>query len=102
MQWLRWRAGEMHHLEAPEANLSAPAAEVGTAIIERVAEFDEHVQGHEQTEDVLATSIVNQGFNGNERPAGRKSVVRQADEMHFLFEIPVVENHAHRDDVGFR
>jgi hypothetical protein len=58
----------VNHLEASEANLRAPAAEVGPGIIERVAEFDEHVQRHEQTEDVLAAGIVNQGFDGDKCP----------------------------------
>jgi hypothetical protein len=50
---------------------------------------------------VLTAGIVNQGFNGNERAAGRKGIVSRADEMHLFFEIPVMQDHAHRDDVGF-
>src|SRR5215510_12573900 len=93
-------AGKVNHLEALEADLRAPTAEVGPRIIERIAEFDEHVQGHQKAKDVLAACIVNEGFDGNKSAAGRKSVVSQADEMHFLFKIPVVEDHAHGDDVG--
>ena len=55
----------MHYLEALEANLRAPAAEVRPRIIECIAEFDEHVQRHEQTENVLAARVVNQGFDGD-------------------------------------
>jgi hypothetical protein len=63
----------MHHVEALEANLGAPAAEVRPRIVERIAEFDEHVQRHEQAKDVLTAGIINEGFNGDERAAGRSA-----------------------------
>ena len=52
---------------------------VGSAIVKRIAEFYEHVQGHEQTEDVLAARIVDEGLDGDERAAGREGVVSRAD-----------------------
>ena len=52
------------------ANFRAPASEVRARIVERIPEFDEHVQRHEQTEDVLAAGIVNEGFDGDERASG--------------------------------
>ena len=91
----------MHHVKALKTGLRAPASEVRPGIVERIAEFDEHVQRPEQTKDVLAPGIVNKGFNRDQRAAGWKSVVSRADEKPLLFEIPVVEDHAHRDDVGF-
>jgi len=65
----------MHYLEALEADLSAPAPDVGPGIVERIAELDQHVQRHEQAEDVLAAGIVNECFDGDERAAGREGVV---------------------------
>src|SRR4051794_15070507 len=91
----------MDHLEPLEANLRAPAAELRAGVVERIAEFDKHVQGHEQTENILAAGIVNEGFYGYERAARRKGVVDRPDEMHFLLKIPIVEDHAHGDDIGF-
>src|SRR5947209_19925341 len=44
------RACEMDHFEALQAYGGTPAAEVRSVIIEGIAEFDEHVQGHEQPE----------------------------------------------------
>ena len=41
----------MQHLEAPEANLGTPASEVRAGIVEGIAEFDKHVQRHEQAEE---------------------------------------------------
>ena len=38
----RW-AGEVEHFEALEADFAAPFFEIGGRIIERVAEFDQHV-----------------------------------------------------------
>ena len=70
--------------------------------MERIAELDEHVQRQEQTKGILAAGIINEGFDHNESAAGREGVVGRADEVHLLLQIPVVQNHAHRDDVGLR
>ena len=37
------RASEVEHVEALEADFAAPFLEIGGRIIERVAEFDQHV-----------------------------------------------------------
>ena len=90
----------MNDFEAFEADLAAPFAEVRTGVIKGVAEFDEHVERHQQALDVLAAGVVDERFDGHERAAGRQGVVGRADEVHLLLQIPVVQNHAHRDDVG--
>jgi len=59
----------MNHLEAFEANLLGPLAKIRPRIVERIAEFDEHVQRHEQTENVFTPRVVNQGFYGDKRAA---------------------------------
>src|SRR6266849_4676762 len=92
----------MNYLEALEANLRAPLAKICPGIVERIAEFDEHVQRHEQTEDVFTARVVNQGFYGDKGAAGRKGIVGRADEVQLLLQIPVVENHTHGDHVRFR
>jgi len=58
----------MQHLETLEADLRAPSTKIFSTIVERVTEFDQHVQGHQQTKEVLTSSIVNKSFNGDERP----------------------------------
>jgi len=58
----------MQHLEILEADLSAPSTKISSTIIECIAEFDQHVQGHKQTKEVLTSSIVNKRLNGNECP----------------------------------
>src|SRR5215472_1526109 len=95
----RW-PGQMNHLEALEADLGAPEAEVGARIIEGVAEFDEHVERHQQTKNVLAAGIVNKRLEGDESAARRQRVISSANQLHLFFQVPVVKDHAHGDDVG--
>ena len=92
----------MDDFEMFEADLATPLPEVRTGIIKGVAEFDKHIERHQQPLDVLAAGVVNQRFDGYQRAAGRQSLVRGADEVHLFLQIPVVQNHAHRDDVGLR
>src|SRR6266436_5470996 len=92
----------MNHLEAFEADFLAPLAEIRAGIVERIAEFDEHVQRHEQTENIFTARVVNQGFYDDKRAACRKGIVGRADEVQLLLQIPVVENHTHGDHVRFR
>ena len=62
-------AGEVDDFEAFEADLATPPPEVCTGIIKGVAEFDEHIERHQQTLDVLAAGVVNQRFDGYQRAA---------------------------------
>jgi len=69
------RPGEVHNLEALEADVTAPSAEVRARIIKRIAEFDEHVEGHQESLHILAAGIINQRFDGDECAAWRQRVV---------------------------
>jgi len=71
----------MNNLKAPETNFPTPPPKIRPRIVERIAEFGEHVQRHEQIEDVLAASIVNQGFDGKQRAAPRQGIVGRAGEF---------------------
>ena len=51
---------------------------------------------------VLPAFIVDKRFDCHQRPAGRQCIVCRADQMHFVFEIPIVQDHAHRDQVRLR
>src|ERR1041384_1368784 len=75
-------AGEVNDFKAFEADFAAPLAEVRARIIEGVAEFDEHVQRHEQTLHILAPRVINQRFNGHQCAAGRQGVVGRTDGGH--------------------
>lgn len=59
----------MDDFETLESDFAAPFAEVGAGIIEGIAEFDEHVQGHEKSLDVLAPRVVDERFNRHQRAA---------------------------------
>src|SRR5580765_168535 len=48
------RACEVDDFKSFEPGFAAPFAEIRAGIVERVAEFNEHVQRHEQALDVLA------------------------------------------------
>lgn len=98
----------MDDLELPEPRFAAPAAEVGAGVVEGLAELDEHVEGHEEALDVLAAGVVDEGLDGDEGAAalrlaqggGGEGVESGLDEVLLFLEVPVMEDHPHRDDVG--
>lgn len=92
----------MNDFETFEANFATPFAEVSPGIIKGIAEFDEHVQGHKEALEIFAAGVVDKRFDGNKRATRRQGIVGRADEVHLFLEIPVVEDHAHCNDVGFR
>src|SRR5438093_11848911 len=51
------RAGQWNHFRATEAHGPAPSEEVGCREVERIAEFDQHVEGHHESEDVPAACV---------------------------------------------
>ena len=71
-------------------------------VVERVAELDQHVQRHQEAEGVLAAGVVDEVLDRDERAARGQRLVRRADEVLLLLEVPVVQDHAHRDDVRAR
>ena len=58
-------AGEVDGFEAAEAGVFAPILEIGGGVVEGVAEFYEHVEGHEEAEGVFAAVVVDEGFYGD-------------------------------------
>ncbi len=82
----------MQNVEALEAGFPAPAPEVRACEIEGVAELDQHIQGHQQPKDVLASVVVDQVLDGNQRTAVRQGRVSRPDQMLLLLEVPVVED----------
>ena len=54
----------MKNFEALETNVPAPLAKISAGEIERVAEFNKHVERHEQTEDIFAAVVIDERFNG--------------------------------------
>jgi hypothetical protein len=90
----------VNHFEALEAGLAAPLAEVRAGKVERVAELDQHVQRHQQAEKILAPPVADQGFNRHQRSAGRQRFECRPDQVHLFLQVPVMQDHAHRDDVG--
>src|SRR4051794_34065706 len=90
----------MDNVKAFEPYLATPLAEIGPRKIESITEFDEHVQRHEQTEHVLAARIIDERFDGNQSAAWRQCFICLPNELHLLFQVPVVKNHSHGDEIG--
>ena len=65
----------MNDIEPCEADLATPPAEVRSGIIERIAEFDEHVELHQQPLHVFAAGVIDQRFDGDQRAAWRQRVI---------------------------
>jgi len=95
-------AGEGEDLDLREAGVLAPCAVVVAREVEGVAELDEHVERHHHAERVLPARVVDDVFHRDERAARRKRIVREAHEVLLPIEVPVVQDHAHRDHVRVR
>src|SRR5262245_35137705 len=67
--------------EAAEAGVAAPALEVGSRVVERVAELDQHVERHEEPEEVLAPRVVDEMLDDDERATFRQRVIRCTNEL---------------------
>src|SRR5258705_126426 len=93
------RSSEVDELEAFESGLTAPFAEVRPAEVEGFAKLYQHVQRHKQAEDVFAPRIVNDILDSHESAARWQRVVGGANQAHLLLQIPVMEDHAHRNNV---
>ena len=89
----------MDDLDPCEAHLATPPAEVCAGIIKRVAEFDEHVERHQQPLHIFSTGIIDQCFDGHQRAARWQCVVGGSEQVHLFLQIPIVQNHAHCNDV---
>src|SRR6516162_7969888 len=85
------RAGEMDYFEALETDFATPFREIRRGIIECVAEFDQHVERHEQPKDILSSRIIDQRFNRDKGAAGWKRFVCCANELHLFPQVPIVQ-----------
>ena len=63
-----------------KAALRRPIRELRAREVECIAELDEHVEGHEQTERILPPVVVDDVFNGDERATRRKRVEHLTDQ----------------------
>jgi len=79
-----------------------PSAVVGATEIAGVSELDEHVERHHQTEDVLATVVVDDVLDRDQRASGWQGLVGPANELELPVQVLVMQDHAHRDDFGLR
>ena len=66
------RTSKRNHFALGKAALRRPIGELRAREVERIAELDEHVEGHKQAERILSSVVVDDVFNGDERAASRK------------------------------
>src|SRR4030095_9481208 len=90
----------MNHFCLSEANLAAPAKEISRREIECIAKLDQHIERHHKPKSILAPCVIDEVFYDDKRSAWRQGVVGCTDQVHFLFQVPVVEDHAHGDHIG--
>ena len=60
------------NMKRPYLNTRCVADRYANKACERIAEFDQHVERHEQAKDVFAPGIVDESLDGNQRPARRQ------------------------------
>src|SRR6516164_4386582 len=82
-----------------EADLAHPGHAITAGVVETACGFYEHVETHHQSESVLRTVVVDNGFVDDHSAARVERVMSLAQECLFFVEIPVVEYVAHGDHV---
>ena len=61
---------QVDNFKALEAYFATPFFKIRGRVIECFAELDEHVERHEQAEDIVAARVIDQGFDDNDAPPG--------------------------------
>jgi hypothetical protein len=82
-----------------EAGFFHPGYAIGASVVEAAVGFDEHIEAHEESEGVLRAIVVDDGVVSDECSAFGECFIGFADEQFFLFQVPVVEDVSHHDDV---
>ena len=95
------RSSQRDDLTATKTCLFAPVGELGASEIKCFAKFNEHVQRHHKTEGVLPTFVVDDVLDGDQRAADWQCTERLGYEHLLVFEIPVMKDHSHCDDICF-
>src|SRR5436309_8356872 len=93
------RGRQRDHAHLAEPDLRAPGREVSAGEVEGVAELDQHVERHHESEGVLPAGVVDEVLDRHEGSPGGKRVVGGSDQVELLLEVPVVQDHAHRDHI---
>ena len=71
-------------LGANEAGRLGPAVELGARVIEAARELDQHVERHQQTEDIDPALVVDDVLDGHEHAPGGQPRVGLLDEQPLL------------------
>ena len=79
-----------------------PARAVSAGEVKAAGCLDQHVQAHQQAGRVAGAVIVDQAFIDQQRSARRQRFIGLRDEHALGFQIPVVQDVSHHDDVHVR
>ncbi len=96
----RIRSTQVLHARLAEARFAHPARAVGPRVVKPAAGFDEHVEAHEQAKSVLLALVIDNGLEDDQRAAWRQGGMGFGQEHLLGFQVPVVQDVAHDDDVG--
>ena len=95
-------ADQMFDARRRETCLAHPCAAISAGLVESAGCLDQHVQAHQQPECVYFAIVIDDGIVDDDRAAFWKRRERLGKQGLFLREIPVVQNMAHHDHIGFR
>src|ERR1700739_3447263 len=90
---------EGFHARLAEAPFLHPPTAVPPGIAEAAGSCDQHVEAHQQTEGVLRPFVVDEGFVDDVSAAWWECFISLADQHFLLFELPVVKEVSHHDDL---
>ena len=68
------RARKLDEVKTLEPRLTTPFAEIGSRVVKGIAEFDKHVERHQQAKGIFSSGIINQILNDDEGSAFRKRI----------------------------
>src|SRR5467141_177041 len=83
----------------PESALPHPALAVRTRVVEASVGLDQHVEAHQQPEDVPGSIVVDDRIVYDQGATLGQGVVSLPDELLLLVKVPVVQDVPHHDDV---
>jgi hypothetical protein len=98
------RVGTNEVLDASlvEARLFHPADAIRAGVVEAASSLDEHIQAHHQAESIRGAIVIDDALVDDDGSPSWKCFKGLSDEKPLLFEIPVMQDVAHHDNVRIR
>src|SRR6516162_3327476 len=81
---------------------SHPSLAISARVAKSAGRFYQHVQTHEQAEDVFAAFVVDHGVVNDHCASAWDCLERFAEQCSLSIDIPIMQDMAHDDDVSLR